>query len=174
MWAKIVYNIGVPLFRGVARLLGRSTEGIERYFVRRNNDTVKRRAVRVKPSELLLIIPHCIQRWECPNKITSTIDNCERCGRCPVDALSALAEKYDVSIEVATGGGMALRAVAEHKPRVIVAVACEREMLDGIREALPCPVLGVVNERPEGPCKNTVVDPAEVESAIRWFLNGKA
>ena len=173
MWQKVVFNLVVPVLRGVARLLGRSVEGIERYFVQLNNRTVQRRNMRLKPSELLLLAPHCIQRWDCPNKITSTVDNCERCGRCVVDGLVEISEKYGVALEVATGGGRAVRAVSERAPKGIVAVACEREMVDGIRDSLPLPVLGVLNERPEGPCKNTVVDPAKVESALRWFLNGK-
>jgi len=173
MWQKVVFNLVAPVLRGVARLLGRSVDGLERYFVRLNNRDVQRRNMRLKPAELLLLVPHCIQRWDCPNKITSTVANCKRCGQCMVDELIRIAEKYDISVEVATGGGRAIRAVNEHAPKAVVAVACEREMLDGIRDALPLPVLGVLNERPEGPCKNTVVDPAKVESAVRWFLDGK-
>ena len=174
MWQKIVFNLVVPVLRGVTRLLGRSVDGLERYFVRLNNRVVQRRNTRLRPSELLLLVPHCVQRWDCPNKITSTVANCERCGQCMVDELIRIAEKYDIAIEVATGGGGAVRTVSEHAPKGVVAVACEREMLDGICDALPLPVLGVLNQRPEGPCKNTVVDPVEVESAVRWFLDGKA
>jgi hypothetical protein len=173
MWWKFVFNLFVPVLRGVSRLVGRPVEDVERCFVRLNNNAVRRRNVRLAPPEMLILLPHCIQRWECPHKISSTVTNCERCGKCVVDALVELAEKYGVGIEVATGGGGALRALNEHAPKGVVAVACEREMVDGIRDALPRPVLGILNERPEGPCKNTVVDPAKVESAIRWFLNGK-
>jgi hypothetical protein len=173
MWQKVVFNLVLPVLRGVTKLLGRPVDGLERYFVRRNNRSVQRRNIRLEPSELLLLLPHCVQRWECPNKITSTVDNCERCGQCTVDAIAEVAEKYGVALEVATGGGRAILAVNERAPRGIVAVACEREMVDGIRDSLPLPVLGVLNERPEGPCKNTVVDAAKVESAVRWFLNGK-
>ena len=170
---KILFNLVVPILRGVSRLVGRSVEGVERYFVRLNNNAVHRRSSRLRPSELLLLVPHCLQNWDCPNKITSTVANCERCGRCPMNSLIGVAEKYGVAMEVATGGGRALRAVSDHVPKAIVAVACEREMVDGIRDALPRPVLGILNERPEGPCKNTTVDLVEVESAIRWFLDGK-
>jgi len=173
MWQKIVFNLVFPLAHGVTRLFGRRVDGLERYFVRVNNRSVQRRATRVTPGELLLLVPHCVQRWDCPNKITSTVTNCERCGKCMVDELVGLADKYGVALEVATGGGGALRSVNEHLPKAVVAVACEREMVDGIRDALPLPVLGVLNERPEGPCKNTVVDIGKVESAVRWFLNGK-
>jgi len=173
MWQKVVFNLVFPLAHGISRLFGRPVDGLERYFVRLNNRAVKRRTTRVTPGELLLLVPHCIQRWDCPNKITSTVANCKRCGKCIVGELVGIAERYGVPLEVATGGGGAARSVYEHSPKAVVAVACEREMLDGIRDALPLPVLGVLNERPEGPCKNTVVDVGKVESAVRWFLNGK-
>ena len=174
MWWKFVFNLFVPVLRGVFRLVGRSVEDVERYFVRLNNNTVRRRNIRLTPSELLVLLPHCIQWWDCRNKITSTVTNCERCGQCAVNVLIEVAEKYGVAVEVAAGGGGALRVLNDRAPKGVVAVACEREMIDGIRDALPRPVLGILNERPEGPCKNTVVDPAKVESAIRWFLDGKS
>jgi len=173
MWWKFVFNLFVPVLRGIFRLIGRPVEDVERYFVRVNNKAVRRRNVRLTPTELLILVPHCVQWWECPNRITSTVSNCERCGKCPMGALIEVAERYGVAVEVATGGGGALRVLEEHAPKGVVAVACEHEMVDGIRDALPRPVLAVLNERPEGPCKNTVVDPAKVESAIRWFLDGK-
>jgi hypothetical protein len=43
-----------------------------------------------------------------------------------------------------------------------VAVACERDLVSGIRDAWPLPVIGLINERPEGPCVNTRVDVAGV------------
>ncbi len=173
MWWEFVFTLFVPVLRGIYRLIGRPVENVEGYFVRLNNNSVRRCSTRLKPSELLILLPHCIQWWECPNKITSTVGNCKRCGKCGMDTLMEIAEKYGVAIEVATGGGGALRVLQEHAPKGVVAVACEHEMVDGIRDALPRPVLAVLNERPEGPCKNTVVDPVKVESAIRWFLNGK-
>ncbi len=173
MWWKLVFNLILPVVRGVYRLFGRPVEGLERHFVHANNKSVRRRSEPLDPSELMILLPHCIQWWDCPNRITSTVANCERCGRCPVGAIAAISDKYGVAVVVATGGGAALRALNNHAPKAVVAVACEHEMVDGIRDALPTPVLGVLNERPEGPCKNTTVDLAKVESAVQWFLNGR-
>ena len=173
MWQKVVFNLVFPVLHGVGRLMGRPVDGLERYFVQLNNRSVQRHPMKLSPEQLLLLVPHCIQRWDCPNRITSTVKNCKRCGRCMINELIGISEKYGIALEVATGGGAALRTLKEHSPKAVVAVACEREMVDGIRDALPLPVLGILNERPEGPCKNTVVDPVKVESAIRWFLNGK-
>jgi hypothetical protein len=52
----------------------------------------------------------------------------------------------------------------------VVAVACEKELREGMRATFPKPVLGIINLRPNGPCRDTDVDVAQVEDAMRWFL----
>lgn len=94
-----------------------------------------------------------------------------RCLRKPVrEQLLLLGEKHHC--EVATvGGGTAARKVIERvKPTGIVAIACERDLVSGIRDVAPrIPVIGIANKRPEGPCKNTEVAVGEVEEAVREF-----
>jgi uncharacterized protein len=63
-----------------------------------------------------------------------------------------------IPVVVATGGTLARRAVERHRPRTVVAVACERDLSSGVLDTFPLPVIGVINERPEGPCYNTRVD----------------
>ena len=63
--------------------------------------------------------------------------------------------------------------VADYKPKAIVAIACERDLTEGILDTSPISVLGILNIRPEGPCKNTRVDLNKVLNAIDFFLNGK-
>ncbi len=169
MWRKIVLALVFPLCRGVATLVGGSTERIDRYFIGVNNRMVSKKALRVRPEKLLLLLPHCLQRWECPHKITGNIRNCQRCGNCLISDLIEIADKNGINVEVATGGTLALRAVMEHKPEFIVAVACERDLIAGIREALPYPVWGIFNLRPNGPCRDTLVELPKVEHAIRTF-----
>ena len=82
----------------------------------------------------------------------------------------ALTEKYGVKLEVATGGTLARRKVKEVKPKVIVAIACERDLSSGIKDVYPLPVVGVVNMRPNGPCFDTKVDMEKVEDAIEQIL----
>lgn len=44
------------------------------------------------------------------------------------------------------------------KPKMILSVACERDLTSGIIDVGKIPVVGIVNERPNGPCYNTCVD----------------
>jgi hypothetical protein len=70
-------------------------------------------------------------------------------------------------MNVATGGTIARRIIKENRPDAILAVACERDLLSGILDTYPLPVLGVFNSRPNGPCINTIVDVNLVEEIIK-------
>jgi len=77
-----------------------------------------------------------------------------------------------LKIAVATGGTLARRIVLENRPEAIVAVACELDLTTGIQDAYPIPVIGILNERPNGPCINTKADIEKVRRAILDFVEG--
>ncbi|HLV31017.1 MAG TPA: DUF116 domain-containing protein [Chitinispirillaceae bacterium] len=138
-------------------------------FVKVNNSLTKAQSGRIKGDKILILLPHCLQIDICNRKITNDVNNCVRCGRCPVGSLVTLGEKYGLHIEVVNGGTLARRRVASFKPNGIVAVACERDLTLGIQDVHPIPVYGVINDRPNGPCVNTCVDMSLVEDAIKFF-----
>jgi hypothetical protein len=72
---------------------------------------------------------------------------------------------------VATGGTLARRIIVDNRPKAIVAVACEHDLTSGIQDAYPIPVIGILNDRPNGPCINTKVDIQKVGEAILDFLS---
>jgi hypothetical protein len=84
--------------------------------------------------------------------------------------LITLSERYSVYLAIATGGTIARRIVIQRLPKMIVAVACERDMASGIQDTYPLPVYGVLNSRPHGPCLDTQVSIESVERAIRRFM----
>ena len=139
-------------------------------FVNVNNALVRAVPRKVEAKQLLVLLPRCLQNTECPHRVTEDIHSCQRCGRCPLADLIGLESRYGFVMFMVTGGSLARRKVAEIKPEAIVGVACEYETVTGIEDVLNVPVIGVLNERPEGPCKNTRVDTAEVETAVRFFL----
>ena len=116
-------------------------------------------------------MPHCLQDHNCKVKITGNVENCEGCGKCPIKELLEVSRKYDVELAVATGGTIARRIVVQKRPRLIIAVACERDLTSGIQDTYPLPVYGIFNHRPHGPCFNTGLPLTEVEGAIRHFLD---
>ena len=141
-----------------------------RRIVKLLNLVTRLRRSRCKAERLLVLFPACLQRSECPHKITSDLANCERCGRCKVKDVQELAEKYGCQCATATGGRLALELTKGDGVDAVVAVACEKELQVGLKAAMPTPSVGVINLRPHGPCKDTDVALEEIEDAIRWFL----
>jgi len=166
-----VIRILFPLLVGVGKLFGIGKDEIRRSFVAINNRLVLAEANKVKPHQLLILLPHCLQNHECAVRITGDVSNCKACGKCKIKDLVALSEKYHVPISVATGGTLARRIVVEKKPKVIIGVACERDLTSGIQDSYPVPVFGIFNRRPFGPCFDTDVDLDLVEKGIVTFLD---
>jgi hypothetical protein len=119
------------------------------------------------------MLPHCLQTIECDVRITHNISNCKRCGKCEIRDLIKISEDYNLRLFVATGGTIARRIVKEARPDAIIAVACERDLSSGLVDTYPLPVIGILNERPFGPCVNTRVDLAKVREAIAFFAGSR-
>jgi hypothetical protein len=166
----IVIKLLLPLMSGVGKLCGVSKDQVRRSFIEINNQLVLAQHPRATPDKLLLLMPHCLQFHECEFRITGSTVHCQRCGQCPITGLVELSEKYQVGLAVATGGTLARRIVVERRPHLIIAVACERDLSSGIQDSYPLPVFGVVNQRPHGPCYDTMVDLEKVEEALKTFL----
>jgi len=158
----------------MGRLVGVSKEKVQQSFVELNNHLVRSNHHRTRPNKLLILLPHCIQEFDCQIKITGNIKNCKGCGKCEIKELIELSDQYQVNIAVATGGTLARRIIVENRPEAIVAVACELDLTSGIQDSYPIPVIGILNDRPNGPCINTKVDIEKVRDAILDFLEPKS
>lgn len=162
----IVIKYLFPAIIAVGRLVGIDRDSLQQSFIALNNQLVRSKKLRVPPEKVLILLPHCIQLFDCAIKITGDVNKCVRCGRCDISGLAALAQKRGIDIAVATGGTLARKIIVEKRPRFILAVACERDLTSGIRDAYPLPVIGILNHRPEGPCFNTRIWLDEVEAAL--------
>jgi uncharacterized protein len=155
-----------PIVLQIGRFMHITQEVIQRSFIEVNNQLVAARFVEVKASDLLLILPHCLQNDSCTYKITHNVENCRRCGNCQMGDILQFTSARGIPVEVVTGGTLARRAVERHGPRTVVAVACERDLSSGVLDSFPLPVIGVINERPEGPCYNTKVDLKNLQDVL--------
>ena len=116
------------------------------------------------------MLPHCLQEDNCGIKVTSDIEKCVNCGKCDIGFIKMLKKKYGINIKVATGGTLARKAVKELKPSIVLAVACERDLITGIFDSYPMPIYGVFNIRKNGPCFNTKISEEEIETALKEIL----
>ena len=171
---KITVRILFPLAQAIGAVFRILKDEIRGSFVEVNNSLVRASSRLVAGDSLLLLLPHCLQSFECPHRVTSEVRNCRRCGGCEISDLIAMCDAYGINMSIATGGTLARRVIVETRPKAIVAVACERDLTSGIQDAYPIPVIGVLNERPYGPCRDTRVDIAKVEEAISFFLGRRS
>jgi len=111
------------------------------------------RGRKVGKGELLLLIPRCLSR-------------------AALDGVLGIAGKYDVPVFVATRGQLARRVIRERRPRAVVAVACERDMVSGLHDvAGKIPVLGLTMTLPSGPCKDAQIDLGQLEDWVRAYVS---
>ncbi|KKY02901.1 hypothetical protein VN21_00445, partial [Paraclostridium benzoelyticum] len=143
---------------------------IRKVYIKLNNNYIYSNRYKIKAEDILILIPHCIQKSECKLKITTNVRNCKSCGLCNVKDLIDLQDKYNVHVFIATGGTLARKKIKETRPKAVVAVACERDLTAGVQDIRQVPVLGVFNKRPNGPCVDTKIDANEVENAIKFFI----
>jgi len=155
----------------LGRTLGITKEKVWASFIKVNNKLVASSGKRYRPSEILLLMPHCLQRSVCDVRLTYGVENCKRCGKCPILGLLDLSLKYGVHMAIATGGTIARRIVVQKRPKIILAVACERDLSSGIQDTYPLPVFGILNDRPFGPCLDTQVALNRLEAAMQNFLD---
>ena len=107
---------------------------------------------KVSASELLILVPRCLSRAS-------------------LDGVLEIAKRYDVAAFVATRGQLARRVIRERRPRAVVAVACERDMVSGLHDvAGRIPVLGLTMQLPNGPCKDASIDIAQMEQFVKKYL----
>ncbi len=166
---KLATKLLFPISIIVGKILGWNEDRIKNSYIQVSNHLVMSMQLDDPVQNILILVPHCIQWIHCPYKITIDINNCRKCGRCQIGELIEMSKRYNVALRVVTGGTIARKAVKETRPGAIIAIACERDLTSGIKDIKGIPVIGVINDRPEGPCCNTCVDIIKVEEAIKFF-----
>ena len=135
----------------VAERFGRR-DWVENASVKVYNALALLRGRKVGKGEMLLLIPRCLSKET-------------------LDGVLGVAGKYGVPVFVATRGQLARRVIRERRPRAVVAVACERDMVSGLHDvAGKVPVLGLTMTLPAGPCKDARLNLAQLEEWVRAYV----
>jgi hypothetical protein len=169
-FVKAGMNIMIPVLLALAGFFNKDKDAIRSLYIEINNILVQSRQKCFKPEEILVILPHCLQNTECKYKITHDTSNCKRCGKCTIGRILDLTEKRAVKTVVVTGGTAARNSVVEERPKVLLSVACERDLASGIHDVGKIPAIGILNERPFGPCKNTTLSICSLEKELDELL----
>jgi hypothetical protein len=135
----------------VAERFGRR-DWVENAAVKVYNGLALLRGRKVGTGELLLLIPRCLSKET-------------------LDGVLGVAGRYGVPVFVATRGQLARRVIRERRPRAVVAVACERDMVSGLHDvAGKVPVLGLTMTLPAGPCKDALLDLGKLEDWVKAYV----
>lgn len=135
----------------IASWFGRR-DWVENAAVKVYNALALVRVRRVNQGELLLLVPRCLSR-------------------ATLDRVLEAAGRHAVPVFVATRGQLARRVIRERRPRAVVAVACERDMVTGLHDvAGRVPVLGLTMTLPAGPCKDAELDHETLERYMAAFV----
>jgi hypothetical protein len=135
----------------VSRVFG-TRDWVEHAAIDVYNALAERRRLKVGKGELLVLIPRCLSKEA-------------------LDGVLAIAGRYDVPVFVATRGQLARRVIRERRPRAVVAVACERDMMTGLRDvAGRLPVLGLTMRLPNGPCRDAMLDLDVMERWVKGWV----
>jgi hypothetical protein len=91
----------------------------------------------IPASERVLLLPHCLRpSARCPGRPSREGFQCPPdcpVEECAIKVLRAEAERLGYQgVCVAPGGALALRYVQEKNPTLVVAVACQKELLEGM------------------------------------------
>jgi hypothetical protein len=136
----------------LSQLMKVSRDRMGNSFVRVSNSVARSLKVRGRRERVLVLLPRCLR----PEQIKE---------------ISAFSKEHGVNVHTVSGGELARKRVKELKPTAVVGVACERDLVSGIRDVgIKLSVIGVPNERPDGPCKNTYVDVGKVKAAVLFYL----
>lgn len=135
----------------VARGFGKR-DWVEHAAIDIYNALAERRGRKVGKGELLVLIPRCLSKQA-------------------LDGVLEIAGRYEVPVFVATRGQLARRVIRERRPRAVVAVACERDMMTGLRDvAGKLPVLGLTMQLPNGPCRDATIDLHQMEKWVQGLV----
>lgn len=134
---------------------GISRDRVGNSFIKVHNFTTKIHMDNLNPDRLLILLPRCLKK-----EVRS-------------QTINRMNENLFKTLTVG-GGEEARKAIREFQPSIILAIACERDLMGGIKDvAEKIPVLAISNKRPEGPCKNTHFHLGELEEALSFIKQKK-
>ncbi|MBU4484483.1 DUF116 domain-containing protein [bacterium] len=153
--AFIAFEVLFNKVFNLATLLRISRDRMGHSFIKVSNSITRAYIKEIpqdKKGKILILLPRCLKKEQ-------------------LQQLNSFKEKYNLEVATVPGGELARKKVKEIRPSFIIGVACERDLVSGIRDvASKIPALGVINKRPEGPCINTFIDMDEIEDAIQFYL----
>lgn len=148
-WFSRWLTLQVPFLAFCARPFGLSRDRIGSSCIALTNRFAKLQMQKASLVRPMVLLPRCLS----PETIK---------------AVRALAGPYDCPVAVAANNRIARERIKENRPSVLVAVACERDLVSGLFDfGHKLPILVLPNQRPHGPCLRATIDLDVLESCLQ-------
>ena len=152
VWTERSLLALLPKSVWLGKKFGIGRDRVSNSFIKVHNIVLKASSKYLSAERLLVLLPRCLER-------ATRSQVLEKLGAINAKTITA------------AGGEEARKAIQEYRPSVILAIACERDLISGLKDvADTIPVLALPNRRPQGPCKNTQLPIEELDAAL-LFLN---
>ncbi len=153
VWIEKLFLSLLPKTIWLGGRLGISKDRVGNSFIKMHNFLTRSYVSRRRGGRVLVLLPRCLKK-EARQQLTSRLSG----------------DNYKVY--TAAGGEEARKAISQYRPASILAIACERDLMSGIKDVADrIPVIAIPNKRPEGPCKNTEFSIPELEEALKVLIN---
>lgn len=161
--ARFCFCIGNRFFLAFSTLasrignrLGISRDRVGHSFIKVSNALMLASLKAKSNRKVLVLLPRCLSK----ESRAQVMDICSH---------------YPLEVKTVSGGEAARDEVGRFLPDAVVGIACERDLVSGIRDvASQIPVFGVPNIRPHGPCKGTSIDFSELENTLRFVCGSQS
>ncbi len=170
-FGKLAFKVFIPVLLAISSFTNYYKNEIRRVYIQANNAYILSRNLRFSAEKILIILPHCLQNSHCGFRLVNGLEGCRQCSACNIGDIKELLKQYGIRVQIATGGTAARKIIHDMKPEFVIAVACERDLSSGLMDVSELPIYGILNQRPKGPCKDTLVDVNNLREAIRRFVN---
>jgi hypothetical protein len=136
----------------IGKIMGISQDRLTNSFMKVHNIFLGTKPIKTEGRRLLVLLPRCLTKEA--NK-----------------GMRQMRDRYSFEMATVGGGSEARIKIRQKRPQMIIAIACERDLLSGFKDVnTHIPVIGFPNRRPEGPCKNTCIDLNEIENTVKKCL----
>jgi geranylgeranyl pyrophosphate synthase len=124
-----------------------------------NNETWREQLAGVPFERRLLLLPKCLRDEErCPAGFDELGLLCENCGLCPIQDLSAQAEKLGYAVLVAEGSAVVMNMIKTGQIEAVIGVSCMNVLKRAFPHMEAAAVPGIAIPLLQDDCANTSVD----------------
>jgi len=148
-------------------LLARKEQNLDRFLIECENLIMRDRFRRVQGLKII-VAPQCLRSAECRAPLDPRVGyRCQRCGRCPLAALSRAAEELGFEFYIVPGDSFVKRIAKERKPDAAIGIACPGELSRTLGVGLRMGVASAGVALLKDGCFMTEVDVAEVVEKMK-------